>query len=80
MNDELKKIIGSRLKLLRIENGDTMETLSRKANISVTTIWRYENGKYDITMSNITKILECYDVDISIFFKEVSAKMHKGEG
>ena len=80
MKDELKKVIGSRLKLLRVENGDTMKELSEKANISITTIWRCENGMHDITMSNITKILNCYDVDISIFFQEVSAKMHEREG
>lgn len=80
MKEEIKKVIGSRLKLIRIENNDTIESLSKKINISATTIWRYEKGKSDMTIDNIYKILNCYNVNSSIFFEQVNAKMHRTEG
>lgn len=76
MKDETKKVIGSKLKLLRIENADTIETLAAKAKLSISTISRYENGS-DMTISNVVRILNCYDMDIGIFFDNVSAKMHE---
>lgn len=79
MNKELNKIVGTQLKLVRVENDDTIQELASKLNMSGTTIWRYENAKCDMTVSIIVKILDYYKKDIGIFFEEVNAKMHRNE-
>ena len=79
MERELRKAIASKLKIVRIENNDTMRSLSKKTKLSVSTIFRYEHGKYDMTIDIIAKILNCYNINIAIFFEEVIAKMHSKE-
>ena len=54
--------IGEKIKKFRLEKGLTIKQLAEKANLSVTTVWGYENDKHKpsvITSHKLAKILDC---------------------
>lgn len=79
MKADFLKIVGSELKIVRIENGDSQEELAIKTGVATSTISKYEIGLKDMNLSKIEQLLKPYNIDLFIFFNRVLAKTQKKE-
>ena len=68
------------LKVIRIENGDNIEDLSKRNGVAPSTISRYEMGREGMSLEKIEQIISPYGIDLSIFFERVLAKTQKKIG
>lgn len=59
---ERNKIIGNRIKQLRIKNHETQSMLAEKINISQTSISKLENGTTSLSLENQLNITKHYNV------------------
>jgi transcriptional regulator with XRE-family HTH domain len=73
----MKDLVLKTLRSLRIEKNYTQEDISIELNISQSYYGRIENGKADLNISNLYKILIILDTDYIDFFLQVKAKEEK---
>jgi len=74
MNDNIKTMIGKELVLLRIENGYSIENISKLTNLNKDTLYRYEKGKGN-NFDTLAKILGIYGINFYIFFRNIYDRM-----
>ncbi|HIQ91045.1 MAG TPA: helix-turn-helix transcriptional regulator [Candidatus Coprosoma intestinipullorum] len=77
MNNDLKKVVGKELMLLRKEKDLSNAELANKTKIAPSTISRYEKGNDAMNLDIIAKMINGCDFDISIFFERCIAKMQQ---
>lgn len=65
---DIRKKVGSRIKELRQDLKLTQEALAFKAEIDKTYVNEVENGKRNISIVNLEKIIYALNVDIKRFF------------
>ena len=68
---DIKKEIGLRIKALRSENKITQEELSNSSGVDKTYISEVENGKRNISVVNLEKIILALNKDFNSFFTQV---------
>ncbi|MBU3663057.1 MAG: helix-turn-helix transcriptional regulator [Bacteroidetes bacterium] len=68
MQNNIKQIIGKRVKELRDNLKLSQEALADKAELDRTFINHVENGRRNISIDNIQKIVQALEVSISDFF------------
>ena len=68
---DIKKEIGLRIKALRSENKITQEELSHSSGVDKTYISEVENGKRNISVVNLEKIILALNKDFNSFFTQV---------
>ena len=61
--------IGTKIRMLRKENKDTLQSLSEKIEYDLSNLSKVERGKVDISLDLLQKIIDVYDVDANYFFK-----------
>ena len=66
----IQEKFGERLRELRKEKGISQETLAHKAEIDRTYMTSVENGRRNISIKNIEKILDALGVSFNEFFKK----------
>lgn len=62
MGMDLKKAIGRRLQLLRIEKNLTQEHMGEMLNLSTSAYCKIEYGETDLTLTRINKIAEIFGI------------------
>jgi len=65
---DIKDRVGQRLKTLRKEKGITQEKLSFESNVDKTYISEVENGKRNISMVNLEKLILTLGFSLREFF------------
>lgn len=60
--------LGNAIRTSRLKRGLSLETLSKKAGVSVSYLSMLENSKRDPTISTVEKIAVALDVPIEILF------------
>jgi transcriptional regulator, XRE family len=65
----IKIIIGSRIREFRQSSDLSQEKLALKAGIDRTYLAGVENGKRNISVVNLDKIIKALDINYEIFFK-----------
>lgn len=65
---DLQKQFGLRVKELRLKKGLSQEALAFKAGIDRTYMTGVENGKRNVSIKNIEKIIKAVELPISEFF------------
>ncbi|MBT3421714.1 MAG: helix-turn-helix transcriptional regulator [Bacteroidetes bacterium] len=65
---EIQQKFGKRLKELRLQSNLSQEALALKAEIDRTYMTSVENGKRNISIKNIYKILTALDISFFDFF------------
>lgn len=73
------KIISTKLKGLRAENGYLMENVADKLGIHRETLRKYENNPSSMEIGMFLKLLNLYDVETTYFFDLVYGKMPNNE-
>lgn len=60
--------IGTKIRILRTENKDTLQGLADKISHDKSNLSKIERGKYDIPVDLLQKIIDVYKVDPRYFF------------
>ena len=79
MRNTIKMYIADELRGLRAKANVTIVELSKSIGISKDTISRYENGSISINIDTLEKLLDYYNTDFDIFFKNVCANKHNAK-
>jgi conserved hypothetical protein len=70
MNDDnILKIFGFNLKVLRMKNGLTQFQLAEKLNVHEKHICKIETGKQNVTLKTLEKIAKALEVEPSILLE-----------
>ena len=70
MDEDILKEIGDKLKELRIKKGYTSyENFAIDNDLGRMQYWRLENGKTNLTIKSLLKILAIHEISLSEFFK-----------
>lgn len=67
-DNEIKKLLGKRIKELRINKGLTQENLAEKIDIGQRSLSRIECGKIFITSETLSKLLSVFEIEASELF------------
>jgi transcriptional regulator with XRE-family HTH domain len=71
---DIKQNIGLRIKQLRADKGISQEKLALKAGLDRTYMTSVENGKRNVSIQNIEKIIIALETSFEEFFKGFDAK------
>lgn len=70
MADDLKKIVGKRLQLLRLEKHLTQEEMGVKLNLSTSAYCKLEYGETDLTLTRLNQIAAVFHMSpVELFSK-----------
>lgn len=61
---------GQKIRDIREKNGDTLEELAKKLNMTWSSLGKYERGERKITPELLEEIANIYDAPMSYFFGE----------
>ena len=72
METDLKKIVGQRLQLLRMEKNLTQEQMGEQLNLSTSAYCKIEYGETDLTLTRLNNSLHftAYKIDVTRFIEE----------
>lgn len=79
MKESFKEYVSAELRSLRAEHNYNQKEVANKANIDVMTVVRYENNSTSMQLDMIEKMLSVYNINPSIFFGNISAKMQNSK-
>lgn len=68
--EDIKKLIGMRIKELRLDKKLSQEKLANIAGLDRTYVTQVENGKRNISIENIKKICDALEITIAYFFND----------
>lgn len=71
METDLKKLVGQRLQLLRLERNLTQEQMSEKLNLSTSAYCKIEYGETDLTLTRLNKIAEVLNMSAVELFTRI---------
>lgn len=66
---DIKQKIGQRIKELRLKQGISQEQLALRSDLDRTYMTSVENGKRNISIQNIEKIIDALEITFEDFFK-----------
>lgn len=66
---DIRIIVGARIRELRLQMKISQETLANIAEIDRTYMTSVENGKRNISIINLEKIVKALNTDLTTFFK-----------
>jgi len=71
MDEDILRNIGDKLKELRIKKGySSYENFAVDNDLGRMQYWRLENGKTNMTLKSLLRILEIHELSPSEFFKD----------
>lgn len=71
METYLKKLVGQRLQLLRLERNLTQEQMSEKLNLSTSAYCKIEYGETDLTLTRLNKIADILNMSAVELFTRI---------
>lgn len=77
MADE-KSLLSARVKTLRERRGWTIAETARRADVSVSMLWKVENGQTTLTYGKLAKLAEGLGVPVGELFAHPEPAMRKG--
>ena len=72
METDLKKLVGQRLQLLRLERNLTQEQMSEKLNLSTSAYCKIEYGETDLTLTRLNKIADILNMSAVELFTRIT--------
>ena len=79
MNERIR-LVGNRLKLLRIQKGLGQNEVARMMGISQAHLSNIEGGRSNITLSNLLKLHDVLEVSMADLFVDVDGDVKKQSG
>lgn len=75
----MMSVILKTIRLSRIEKNLTQEAVAKKLNFTQSYYAKMENGKADITICNLLKLIEVLEVDYFIFQKRIERRIQEND-
>jgi transcriptional regulator with XRE-family HTH domain len=72
--------VGERIRELRTEKGLSQADLARKLEVSPVTVYRWETGTREISLTMLGKVADKQDTELSEFFPKSQAPLFPPEG
>ena len=72
----LKKIVGHRLQMLRMEKNLTQEQMGEKLNLSTSAYCKIEYGETDLTLTRLNKIAEVLNMSALELFNKIDGNVY----
>lgn len=69
--------IGKELKIIRIRNDLSLEKVALDFKFNKETLRRYENNASGLSVERLEELLDYYNVNKDIFFKNICEYMHE---
>lgn len=79
MTADLKKLVGQRLHLLRMERNLTQEQMSEKLNLSTSAYCKIEYGETDLTLTRLNKIAEILNMSALELFSKIEGDTYNNQ-
>ncbi len=79
MATDLKKTVGRRLKLLRLERNLTQEQMGEKLNLSTSAYCKIEYGETDLTLTRLSEIAEALNMSEMDLFSRIEGSAYINE-
>ena len=76
METKLKKIVGQRLQLLRMEKNLTQEQMGERLNLSTSAYCKIEYGETDLTLTRLNKIAHILNMSAAELFSKINDNLH----
>lgn len=76
MTADLKKIVGQRLQLLRLERNLTQEQMGEKLSLSTSAYCKIEYGETDLTLTRLNKIAEVLQMSAIELFSKIDGSTY----
>jgi transcriptional regulator with XRE-family HTH domain len=73
-----KTLLSARVKALRERRGWSVSETARRAGVSVSMLWKVENGQTELTYSKLVKLASGLDVPIGELFADPTRVVRKG--
>lgn len=80
MDVDIKKTVGQRLHLLRVERNLTQEQMGEMLNLSTSAYCKIEYGETDLTLTRLNKIAEIFKISAAELFCKIDGSRHPGAG
>ena len=74
MTEDYNKMIGTRVKMLRITKGISQTELAKQIGVTQTHLSNIENGRAGLTIPNLIKLHDALNTPISSFFEDIEGK------
>lgn len=71
MERDIKKTVGQRLQLLRLEKNLTQEQMGEKLNLSTSAYCKIEYGETDLTLTRLYRIAEALEMPALTLFRKI---------
>lgn len=71
MPTDLKKLVGQRLQLLRLEKNLTQEQMGEQLNLSTSAYCKIEYGETDLTLTRLNQIAEVLNMPAGELFNKI---------
>lgn len=71
MEIDIKKTVGQRLQLLRLEKNLTQEQMGEKLNLSTSAYCKIEYGETDLTLTRLYRIAEVLEMPALALFRQI---------
>jgi transcriptional regulator with XRE-family HTH domain len=75
----MMSVILKTIRISRIEKNLTQEVVAKKLNFTQSYYAKMENGKADITLQNLLKLIEVLEVDYFIFQKRIERRIQEND-
>lgn len=75
----MQEAIGKELRIIRIRKKLELENVAEDLKINQETLRRYETATTGLSIEKLESLLNYYNIDSTIFFKNVCEDMHNRE-
>lgn len=75
----MMSVILKTIRISRLEKNLTQEAVAKKLNFTQSYYAKMENGKADITLQNLLKLIEVLEVDYFIFQKRIERRIQEND-
>jgi transcriptional regulator with XRE-family HTH domain len=69
----INECVGKRIKMIRVTNGNSQETLGRVLGLTFQQVQKYERGSNKISADKLWRVAQHYHVEPEYFFQDIQA-------
>lgn len=77
--NEISRLVGERIRVLRVNKGLSQEELALKAGISPSHVGKIERGEKNCTLVSIEKVLSALEITLEDFFRYIQPSNGENE-
>jgi transcriptional regulator with XRE-family HTH domain len=76
----VNECVGKRIKMIRVTNGHSQETLGRVLGLTFQQVQKYERGSNKISADKLWRVAQHYHVELEYFFQDIEPGLMQSTG